>query len=144
MPDRAVILPQRGSVPIDKQTTLILRYCLSSGYHLAGMGNYWRSEDAVAMIRNGRADLIVVAYGGSSLAADVADVGGRVEAVHPQPHVVAPARHRHAAAVVDMITRWWRHGMGAKEIARLVDDDTANITKMLDRIDRKDPKRRRT
>lgn len=129
-----------GSVGVDKQTHACLAYIRQRGYRLAGFIRAGgSSKDAIQMITNGQADVVVVAFGGRDLAADVNAAGGRIEAVHPTPHVVEPpvpppppVEHPPAvsAALVEALRA---RGKTVREIAEFLAETTVEIRRSLRR-----------
>lgn len=129
--ENAVILPQRGSISIEKQTTACLNYCIDSDYGIAAICPYGQWEDAIATIRLGEATLVVVAYGGQFLAEAVTTAGGRVESVHPSPHVVQPVHRFRLGKTADLVRRLFGMGATVAELADLTGEDTGSIRRTL-------------
>ncbi len=138
----AVVLIQlAASATIAKQMAACTAYVVDRRYQVAG---YIRaggaSADAVRMISAGEASVVVVAFGGRDIAAAVIAAGGRVEAVHPVPHVVEPPvpppppppPRSFPRSARDMIARMVRRGRTAKEIADLIGENTEDIRRMMD------------
>jgi len=134
-PENAIILIQHGSVPADRQTTSCLKYCLQRGYHLEAIGGYAHGDQVLRMAEQGRVTVAVVAYGGVTLAAELESTRARVEAVHPQPHVVRPRSLLATAA--ELIKRLAGKGKTPKQIAALLEESTADVTDVLRRVHRK-------
>jgi hypothetical protein len=130
---RAIIVPQRGCVPIERQLSTCLRHAIDVNYQVAAIGRDWRPEDVIATIRLGRADVVLVAFGGQSLAPEVTAAGGRVVAVHPTPHVVV-VRPKVLRTAIELIQRMRIHGrLTDHEIAAVTGENTGDITEMLRR-----------
>jgi hypothetical protein len=134
----AVIFIQVATVvATTKQTTACLRYVSSQNYVLKGFVQAGGTgRDAVRMVRDGLAEIVVVAFGGKDIAGEVEAAGGRVEAVHPSPpHVVhppPPPRHQPIRGVGDLLRRIKRGtGMSTDELARMLGEDTTDVRKAL-------------
>lgn len=135
MSRRAAILLQRG-VPADRQADIWGPYCLQERYSVASIVPYWAPEQAAQLVRDRLVDTIVVAFEGRGLADLVEQVGaagGRMVAVHPTPRVLTSATSMGAPKrwVSRLVERCFRGGMETRQIARLLDDDTTNITAVL-------------
>lgn len=134
----AVIFIQLGNVAVAKQTTSCLGYIRDRGYHLIGFVRAGGSPaDAVKMVDAGVAQVVVVAYGGRDLAAEVIAAGGVVEAVHPTPHVVEPPVPAPPPAAPRTVPRLLAHLLGkgrtVEQIAAFLDESTQEIRRILRR-----------
>lgn len=132
----AVILIQlAASVAIAKQEAACLRYVDLRRYRLAGYIERGVPADAVRMVKRGEAEVVVVAFGGRDIAAEVTAAGGRVEAVHPTPHVVEPPvaapPKSFPRSVVDLLRKMRRRGHTTSEIARLIGENTEDVRRIL-------------
>jgi hypothetical protein len=128
----AILLLQLGNVAVERQVEVCLAYIWDCGYRLAGwIQPTGETGDAARMIRRGEADVVVVAYGGEEYAAEIVAAGGRLEAVHPAPHVVEPPVSRlDLAAVLSMLRAT---GRSAREIAEFIGESTAEVRRLLRR-----------
>jgi len=127
---RAIIVPQRGAVPVEKQYGACLRHAMAANYRLAAICWEYRPEDVIDTITRGVADVVLVAVGGQSIAPDVTAAGGRVVAVHPTPHLVVP-RPRVLRGAIELIQRMRLRGQTPKQIAALVGESTGDISAIL-------------
>lgn len=135
----AVMVIQLGNTAADKQRTACVGYIAAMGYRLAGIVEQGRSSaDAVAMVARGLATVVVVAFGGRELAVEVIAAGGRVEAVHPTPHVVEPPAPPPAnpRSVVGLLAQLRARGRSVEEIASFLGESTGEIRRMLRRGER--------
>lgn len=125
-PIDAIILIQRGEPGFKRQIAACLAYCIDQGYQLnAIIPETAPPDSALAAVTAGLAAVVVVAYDGQSVASAVTAAGGRVEAVHPTPHVVVPARGLGVSPAV--LVRWYAAGRGVEEIAGLMEETTGDI-----------------
>lgn len=128
---RAVIcIQRRASVAPEKQLRACAQYCNEAGYIFAALIKHDDCHEAADLIAAGLVDIAIVAFGGEELAELVAAVGGRVEAIHPEPHVVTPRRHA-ARTVTDLIVRIYRQCRSVREVADLTEETTAEIRSIL-------------
>lgn len=136
---RAVIRLQPGNVAETRQEAACLTFVRERGYHLAAVVRMWGDpQHAVNMVAAGRAHIVVVAFGGRDLAADVIAAGGRVEAVHPTPHVVEPPVppppvDRLPSVSGQLLTMLKARGRTIREIAEFVGESTGEIRRILRR-----------
>lgn len=138
MSRRVAILLQRG-VPADRQRNICGPYCEDERYKVASIVPAYAAEQAARLVRDGLVDAIVVAFEGrglTELVAQVADAGGQVIAVHPKPRVLNPPSRLGAPVrwIAQMVERWHRKGMEARQIAALLDEDTTDVTAVLLRL----------
>jgi hypothetical protein len=141
----AVILIQMSSsITMAKQEAACTEYVGAKGYELTGLiRGSGSSADAVAMVEAGRAQVVVVAYGGRDIAAAVQAAGGRIEGVHPTPHVVEPPapppppapRRSFPRSALDLLIKMRDRGHSPTEIAKLIGEDTGEIRRALRRRD---------
>lgn len=132
----AVIYIQLGNVAVAKQTAACLRYIRDRGYHLAGFVRAGGSSaDAVTMVEQGLAHVVVVAYGGRDLAGPVIAAGGQVEAVHPAPHVVEPPVPPPPSqrSVPRLLAQLRGKGRTVEQIAEFMGESTEEIRRLLRR-----------
>lgn len=130
----AVIRLQPGNVAAVKQEAACLGFVCERGYLLAGIVPTWGTRrDAVRMVADGRAMIVVVAFGGRDLAGEVIAVGGRVEAVHPTPHVVEPPVPPSPRTVVGLLAQLRIRGKTVEEIAGFLGESTGEIRRILRR-----------
>ena len=129
----AIVLLQLGNVSVDRQEAMCLEYILDCGYQLAGwIQPTGSSEDAVKMVAAGEAHVVVVAYGGAEYAADIIAAGGRIEAVHPTPHVVEPHPAVRDEPQVDSLAQLLRaSGRTVREIAEFIGSSTAEVRRII-------------
>lgn len=90
---RALIYIQSGTVAAAKQTTACLRWAMDHGYQFSIVrAGAWM--EAVRLIREGDADILLLAYAGGEAAAQiiaaVEAVGGRVETCRGGHRAPAP------------------------------------------------------
>jgi hypothetical protein len=132
---RAAILLQRASIAVDRQADICFQYCLGERWAIQTIVPQHAPEQAAQLVRDGHVQVVVVAFEGRNLAdvvAQVADAGGRVMAVHPEPRELTPNRRGLLGGrVSELILRWYRKGRTASQIAELVDADTTDITSVL-------------
>lgn len=125
----AVVFIQLGPVAVAKQIQACIAYVRDRGYRLAAIimagGS---SRDAVVLVAMGLAQVVVVGFGGRSLAGEVTAAGGRVEAVHPAPHVVQPYR----AMAKSLFAQLYDRGKTVTEIAAYLDVPTGEVRRNLD------------
>jgi hypothetical protein len=128
MPDRAIVLVQMGPVPRTRQRDACVAYVQERGWTLAAVvGQAGHARDAITMIARGEAEVVVVAFGGRSLAGDVVRAGGRVEAVHPRPHVVQP----YVAIAPSLVAQLAERGKSPEQIAEILGETTGEIRRKL-------------
>lgn len=133
----AVILIQlASSATITKQWAACTAYVARRRYDLAGLiDERHTSAEAVRMVRHGQAEVVVVAFGGRDIAAEVIAAGGRVEAVHPTPHIVEPPvpppPRAFPRSVVDLLRKMRRRGHTTSEIAHLIGENTEDVRRIL-------------
>ena len=129
-PRRAVIYLQPGSVSQDKQWRHCFGYCQQHGLDVVGMVRPAAIADAVAMVVDGAADLVVSAFatrpGPEDLRSQAADAGVPVEYVRP------PVLRRELAETV--VTVWNNTGRNVDEAARLLGLTTRNVRAALERL----------
>lgn len=133
---RAIIWIQPGPTAAAKQEQGCHDYVMEAGLVLAGIvpARTGSSRDVVAMVARGEAEIVVVAYGGRDVAADVIAAGGQVLAVHPTPHIVEPpvpaALPRSSGT---LLARLRASGKTIEEIARFLDSPADDIRRILRR-----------
>jgi hypothetical protein len=134
MGSRAAIFVQRG-FPADRQTTMCLRYALEQHYTLLAVVPSWAPEDACKLVRDGTVDVVVCAFDSRAVTQLAADLppAGRVEVVHPAPHVVVAAHHR-VGSVADLVARWRRRGRSVRQIAEDLDEPTGEVRDLLRKL----------
>lgn len=127
---RAVIYVQPGSVSQDKQWRHCFGYCQQHSIDIVGMVRPTAIADAVAMVADGDADLVVSAFatrpGPEDLRSQASDAGVPVEYVRP------PVLRRELAETV--VTVWKNTGRNVDEAARLLGLTTRNVRAALDRL----------
>ena len=129
MTTAAILVQQVRDVSGERQLALALSYVTEVGYRLTAIVRGCVPGAAGHAVKAGIANVIVVAFGGEDVSDEVAAAGGRIEAVHPTPHVV-PARTG-AAPYIDVMLRWYCKGRGVIEIADLLDSPTVDIDVLL-------------
>jgi hypothetical protein len=135
MGSRAAIFVQRG-FPADRQTTMCLRYAVEEQhYTLLAIVPHWAPEDACKLVRDGTVDVVVAAFDSKAVTQLAADLppAGRVEVVHPRPHVVERPHHR-LGSVADLVVRWWNRGRCVRQIADDLDEPTGEVRDLLRRL----------
>jgi hypothetical protein len=137
-----ILIQMSSSIAMAKQEAACTEYIGSRRYELAGfIRGSGSSADAVAMVESGRARVVVVAYGGRDIAAAVQAAGGRVEGVHPIPHVVEPPapprppapRRSFPRSALDLLIKMRDRGHTTTEIAAMIGEDTGDIRRALQR-----------
>jgi hypothetical protein len=130
-----ILIHLAASATIAKQMAACVGYVDRRHYQLAGYIERGTPADAVRMVKNGEAEVVVVAFGGRDIAAEVIDAGGRVEAVHPIPHIVEPPVPPPVKvfprSVVALLRKMQRRGHSASEIAHLIGEDTGEVMRLL-------------
>jgi hypothetical protein len=134
-----ILIHLAASATIAKQMAACVTYVDKRHYELAGFIKAdGAAEDAVRMVQTGEAEVVVVAFGGRDIAADVKAAGGRVEAVHPMPHVVEPPvppppppPKSFPRSVVDLLRKMRNLGHSPSEIAKFIGEDTGDIRRLL-------------
>jgi hypothetical protein len=133
---RAVVWIQPGPTAAAKQEQACHDYVIEGGLRLAAIvpARTGSSRDVVAMIVAGKAEVVVCAYGGRTIAAEVIAAGGRVIAVHPTPHVVEPPEPPPLpGSSGGLLARLRAAGKTVEEIARFLDSPTGDIRRILRR-----------
>jgi hypothetical protein len=126
---------QRG-FPAERQTVLCLQYAVEEQhYTLLAVVPYWAPEDACKLVRDGTVDVVVAAFDSKAVNQLAADLppAGRVEVVHPQPHVVERPHHR-LGSVADLVARWCGRGRSVRQIADDLDEPTGEVRDLLRRL----------
>lgn len=116
---RVLIYVQLGSVPVYKQTQLCLQYVMAKGWSFSIVpAGAWR--EAVRLIREGQADVLLMAYhdeNSAEIARAVEEAGGTVEFCRPgrAPEPRAPGHD-----TTEIVLRMHDRGGTTGEIVRLL------------------------
>jgi hypothetical protein len=135
MGTKALIYVQSGDVSVGKQTTECLRYAMAHGWSFA-IVPAGALREAVRLIREGQATLLLLAYGDehlSEIVQAVEEAGGSVEVCHPGHAGRAPAGQVPDAMVIRMA----EHGGTPEEIVRLLGVAEDRVRRILDRTRRR-------
>jgi len=127
---RAVIYLQPGSVSQERQWRHCFAYCQEHDIDPIGVVRPAAIADAVTMVVDGDADLVVSAFAArphpEDLRSQAADAGVLVEYVRP------PVLRRELAEAV--VTVWKNTGRDTVEAARLLGLTTRNVRAILERL----------
>lgn len=127
---RAVIYLQPGSVSQDRQWRHCFAYCQQNDIEIVGLVRPTAIADAVAMVVDKTADLVVSAFasrpGPEDLRSQAAEAGVPVEYVRP------PVPRRELAEAV--LAVWSNTGRNVDEAARLLGLTTRNVRAALERL----------
>lgn len=126
----AAILIHLDGVARHKQEAACLDYCANKGYRTSTL--VFQASDGLELIRARVVDVIVTAYlpaDESSLVADVAEVGGRLER--------ARQSSRFDRAIAALIARLDQRGMTVAEISEVIEAPTGDIREELSQVRRR-------
>lgn len=132
MPDRlkAVVYLQPGSVPQRRQAAFCLEYCEEHGCRIVGVVPPDRPLDAVQMVADRQADLVVTAFAARARGGGIRELA---EAAGVQLVYVRPPTVRRE--VGDMIVRMYRRSGGDVDlVAELVGESPEEIRALLARL----------